>query len=137
MMPPESPQMNLLSKALLSLIAIHFTILHVIAGNIPTIDPAFTNRFAELKQAAGFVEQPTDDIRNEWRPNLQLWVGVKAVEGKKQTVYFVQLTTLPTPATNIWGEAWQPALRTNNFGWSGTNKSATPKRAEYIHPLYP
>jgi len=128
--------MNLLSKVLLGLIAIQFAILHVSAGNIPTIDPAFTNKFAELKQAARFIEQPADDTRNEWKPNLQLWVGVKAVEGKKQTIYFVQLTTLPAPKTNIWGEPWQPALRTNDFSWSGTNKSA-PKRAEYVNPLYP
>jgi len=134
---PESPRMKLLRNTLLSLIAIQFTILHVLAGKVPTIDPAFTNKFAELKQAAGFVEQPADDVRNDWKPHLQLWMGVKAQEGKSQTIYFVQLTTLPTPATNIWGEPWQPALRTNDFSWSGTNKSVAPKRAEYVNALYP
>ena len=129
--------MNRLCKFLPSLIAIQFTILPVIAGNVSTIDPAFTNKFAELKQSTGFVEQSADDAHNDWKPNLQLWVGVKAVEGKQQTIYFVQLTTLPTPKTNIWGEPWQPALRTNDFAWSGTNKSAAPKRAEYVHLLYP
>lgn len=110
----------------------------VIADGAPiTIDSAFTNKFAELREAAGFVEQPGDDTRNEWKPNLQLWVGVKAVEGEKQTIYFVQLTTLPTPEKNIWGEPWQPARRTNGFSWSGTNKSAAPKHAEYVNPLYP
>jgi hypothetical protein len=101
------------------------------------IDSAFTNKFAELKEAAGFIEQPAADARNEWRPNLQLWMGVKAVEGKKQTIYFVQLTTLATPQTNIWGEPWQPTLRTNNWSWRGTNKNAAPKRAEYVNSLYP
>lgn len=108
-----------------------------ISEGAPVIDPVFTSKFTELKQAAGFIEQPTGDTRNEWQPNLQLWVGVKAVEGKKQTVYFVQLTTLATPQTNIWGEPWQPALRTNSFSWTGTNKTVAPKRAEYVNPLYP
>jgi hypothetical protein len=129
--------MNLLRQVLLSLIAVQVTILHVIAGSIPTIDPAFTNKFAELKQAAGFIEQPADDGQNDWKPNLQLWVGVKAVEGTKQTIYFVQLTTLPTPKTNIWGEPWQPALRTNGFSWAGTNQSAATRHAEYVNALYP
>ncbi|HEX5220282.1 MAG TPA: hypothetical protein VFZ59_11995 [Verrucomicrobiae bacterium] len=129
--------MNLSCNVLLSLIAVRLAILHVMAGNSPTIDPAFTNKFAELKQAAGFVEQAADDSENVWKPNLQLWVGVKAVEGKKQTIYFVQLTTLATPQTNIWGEPWQPTLRTNGFSWTGTNKSAAPKHAEYVNALYP
>ena len=129
--------MNLMRKVLLSLITIQVAILNVNAGNISAIDPAFTNKFPELKQATGFVEQPADDTQNDWKPTLQLWVGVKAQEGKKQTIYFVQLTTLATPATNIWGEPWQPALRTNDFSWSGTNKNVAPKRAEYVNCLYP
>jgi len=102
-----------------------------------TIDPAFTNKFSELRQAAGFVEQSPDDTQNEWRPHRQLWVGVKAVEGKKQTIYFVQLTTLPPPSTNANGQPWQPALRTNDWSWRGTNKDAAPKRAQFVSSLYP
>jgi hypothetical protein len=134
---PESPRMNLLPKVPLSLLAVQLTIMQVVAGSLPAVDCAFTNRFAELKLAAGFVEQPADDSQNDWKPYLQLWVGVKALEGKKETIYFVQLTTLAPPKTNIWGEPWQPTLRTNGFSWSGTNKTAAPQRAEYVNALYP
>jgi hypothetical protein len=88
-----------------------------------TIDPAFSNGFAPLKQATGFIEQPADSAQADWKPNLQLWVGVKAVEGAKQTIYFVQLTTLPPPLTNADGKAWQPVLRTNDWAWSPSNKT--------------
>jgi len=100
-------------------------------------DPAFASGLATLKQATGFVEQSSDEVLNEWRPHLQLWVGVKAVEGKKQTLYYVQLTTLSPPLTNADGQVWQPVLRTNDWSWPGTNKNVAPKRAQFISPLYP
>jgi len=138
---PEPTDMILVPRttlALAALVVISLSGAEVQAENAPlTIDPAFTNKFTELKQAAGFIEQPADDARNEWSPHLQLWLGVKAVEGKKQTVYFVQLTTLPPPLTNANGRVWQPGLRTNGWSWPGTNKNAAPKHAEYVNPLYP
>jgi hypothetical protein len=60
-----------------------------------------------------------------------LLVGVKAVDGSKRTIYFVQLTTLPPPATNAAGQPWQPRLRTNHWAWSPTN------RTQFITSNYP
>jgi|SRR5438552_3682703 len=93
----------------------------------PALDPAFSNGLATLKQAAGFIEDPQS--ATEWKPKLQLLVGVKAVEGSKRTIYFVQLTTLPPPQTN--SGPWRPTLRTNDWSWSATNK------AEFVTALYP
>jgi hypothetical protein len=102
------------------------------------IDPALAQGFAALKQAASFTAQRADDLRNDWQPHLQLWVGVKATSGKKQTLSFVQLTTLQPPTTNTVGGLWQPVLRTNDWSWpSSTNKNAALSRAQYITPGYP
>jgi len=91
------------------------------------IDPAFAAGLPTLKQAAGFIEDPQSST--DWKPNLQLLVGVKAVEGSKRTIYFVQLTTLPPRATN--SGPWQPTLRTNDWSWSTSNK------AQFVSTLYP
>ncbi len=95
----------------------------------PTPDPVFSAGLATLKQAAGFIEDPRPST--DWKPNLQLLVGVKAVEGSKRIIYFVQLTTLPPPSTNSLGQPWQPLLRTNDWAWSGSNK------AQFVTTLYP
>jgi len=140
---PDKPDMKPFSIAVLllaHLVAWTSRGADIAANNAPiAIDSAFTNQFTALKQAAGFVEQSSDDPQNDWSPYLQLWVGVKAVEGKKQTIYFVQLTTLATPEKNEWSEPWQPTLRTNHWSWSWseTNKPVTPKRAQFVSPLYP
>jgi hypothetical protein len=84
-----------------------------------------------LKRATGFIEDQPNQSPTNWKPNLQLWVGVKAVEGSKRTIYFVQLTTLPPPPTNSLGQPWQPILRTNNWAWSPSNKT------QFVTPLYP
>ena len=87
------------------------------------IDAAFTAVLAKLKQAAGFVEHQPGQATTDWRPGLQLLVGVRAVENSKRTIYFVQLTTMRPPLTNSAGQPWQPTLRTNHWGWSPTNKT--------------
>ena len=97
-------------------------------GDSPTsLDSAFSTGLATLKQATGFIEDLGSTTG--WKPNLQLLVGVKAVEGSKRTIYFVQLTTLPWPATN--SAPGLPILRTNDWAWSGTN------RAQFVTALYP
>ena len=101
------------------------------AGAVATLDPVFSPGFAKLKQAANFVEDQPDQSPTDWQPHLQLWVGVKAVEGTKRSVYFVQLTTLPPPPTNSMGQLWQPALRTNHWAWSPTNQT------QFVTALYP
>ena len=93
----------------------------------PTLDPAFSAGLATLKQAAGFIEDPRPST--DWKPDLQLLVGVKAVEGSKRIIYFVQLTTLRPPLTN--SGPWQPTLRTNDWAWSSSNK------AQFVTSLYP
>src|SRR5262245_16263461 len=96
-----------------------------------TLDPAFSAGLAKLKQATGFIEDQANQSPTDWKPNLQLLVGVKAVEGSKRTIYFVQLTTLPPPPTNFLGQPWQPTLRTNNWAWSPSNKT------QFVTALYP
>src|SRR2546427_3417974 len=75
----------------------------------PAVDPVFSAGLRMLKQTTGFIEDPTSST--DWKPNLQLLVGVKAVEGSKRTSYFVQLTTLPSLPTNSLGQLWLPILR--------------------------
>jgi hypothetical protein len=104
---------------------------------LPAIDPVLVEKFAALPQTDGFVPGAPTNASTAWAPQLRLWMGVKATEGKKQTVYFVQLTTLPTLTLNEWREPWQPALRTNHWSWHGTNQNVAATRAEYVMPLYP
>ena len=102
------------------------------------LDPLFVEGFVVLKQTAAFTAQGPDDPRVAWRPNLQLWVGVKATRAKKQTIGFVQLTTLPPSSTNDIGRHWQPELRTNEWWWSATtNRNGLLNRSQFITPLYP
>ncbi len=123
--------MKLLSNALsLLLVIVAFTsrCTNAATGDSPpTLDPAFSTGLAKLKQATGFIE--VSQSSTDWKPNLQLLVGVKAVEGSKRTIYFVQLTTLPPPPTN--SEPWRPILRTNDWAWSASNK------AQFVTTLYP
>jgi len=102
------------------------------------IDPAFASGLAVLKRATGTIEGGPDRTQTDWRPNLQLLIGVKAVEGAKQTVGFVELTTLRPPPTNAAGQPWNPVLQTNSFTWSNTNETpAVSHEAGYISRLYP
>lgn len=98
---------------------------------ITNVDSAFVAGLAKLKQAAGFLDDPTGQSTTDWKPNLQLLVGVKAVDGSKRTIYFVQLTTVRPPPTNAAGQLWQPLLRTNHWSWSATNKT------QFITSNYP
>jgi hypothetical protein len=84
-----------------------------------------------LKRAAGFIEDQPGQSSTDWKPNRQLWVGFKAVEGSRRTLYFVQLTTSVSPRTNSAGQPWQPVLRTNKWAWSRTNKT------QFVSELYP
>jgi hypothetical protein len=109
--------MKFLSNALSLLLAsVAFTVhcASAATGDLPpALDPAFLAGLTTLKQATGFIEDPRSST--DWKPNLQLLVGVKAVEGSKRTLYFVQLTTLPPLPTNSLGQPWQPILRTNDW----------------------
>jgi len=109
------------------------------AGHLPVpLDPAFTNGLAAIKASTGFIESPPAPVQTRWMPNLQVLVGVKAVEGLKQTVRFVELTTLRPPPTNSAGTPWTAPLRTNKWNWSATNgPAATNQSAEYVSAIYP
>jgi hypothetical protein len=85
------------------------------------IDPAFAPGLATLKKATGTIESRPDRTQTDWQPNLQLLIGVKAIDPPKQTIGFVELTTLRPPPTNALGRPWSPALQTNAFAWSNTN----------------
>jgi hypothetical protein len=104
--------------------------------NDRTIDRAFAPGLAILKKTTGLIEDQPEQLQTDWKPDLQLLVGVKTVEGSKQTVYFVELTTLLPPTTNATGQPWSPALHTNWFGWSN-NVSKTKTTAKYVSSLYP
>jgi hypothetical protein len=95
------------------------------------MDSAFSAGLAKLKHATGFIEDPPGQSQADWKPNLQLLVGVKAVEGSKHTIHFVELTTVQPPLTNAIGQPWQPLLRTNGWAWSPTNKT------QFISSNYP
>jgi hypothetical protein len=102
------------------------------------VDPAFTNGLAALTTSTGFIESRPGPPQTQWQPNLQVLVGVRAVEGEKQTVRIVELTTLRPPPTNAWGQPWTPPLRTNKWNWAITNSpTATSQSAEYVSPIYP
>ncbi len=102
------------------------------------IDPVFAPGLAALKKAAGAIESQPDRSQTDWRPNLQLLIGVKAIDEAKQTVGLVELTTLRPPPTNAMGQPWSPALQTNTFSWSNTNgPSPVNHEARYISHLYP
>ena len=116
---------------LTSLAVIHLTRAAEIPFASPAVDSAFTNPLAKLKRATGIIEDTPGQSTTEWKPGLQLLVGVKAVEGAKRTLYFVELTTVLPPATNSVGQPWQPLLRTNHWAWSRTNK------ARFITTNYP
>ncbi len=103
-----------------------------------TIDPVFAPGLATLKKVTGTIESQPDRSQTDWRPQLQLLIGVKAIDVSKTTVGFVELTTLRPPPTNALGQPWNPALQTNAFAWSNTNGS-TPvnHEARFISRLYP
>src|ERR1051326_892015 len=124
--------MKLRSNALLLLLAgVAFTVgcANAATSDSPAIDPAFSAGLATVKQAAGFSEDSQSST--DWKPGLQLLVGVKAVESSKRTIYFVQLTTLPALPTNPLGQPWPSMLRTNDWAWSPSNK------AQFVTALYP
>jgi len=128
------PDMNSLSRTQRILVSAVLASLSVVrctsavTGDSPTaLDPAFSAGLATVKHATGFIEDRASST--DWKPNLQLLVGVQAVEGSKRTIYFVQLTTLPPTPTN--SEPWQPALRTNDWSLSASNK------ARFVATLYP
>jgi len=101
-------------------------------------DPAFAPGLALLKQMTGITESRAEELQTDWRPNLQLLIGVKAIEGAKATVGFVELTTLQPPPTNAAGRPWSPGRQTNSFTWSNTNETpAVSHAATYISRLYP
>jgi hypothetical protein len=103
-----------------------------------TVNPVFAPGLVVLKKATGTIESRTDGPQTDWRPNLQLLIGVRAVEGSRQTVGFVELTTLCPPPTNAAGQPWSPVLQTNLFAWSSTNEApAVSHEAGYISRLYP
>jgi len=102
------------------------------------IDPVFAPGLTLLKKVTGTVESPLDSTQTDWKPQLQLLIGVKAIEASRMTIGFVELTTLRPPTTNTLGQPWTPALQTNTFAWSNTNEpSPASHEARYISHLYP
>jgi hypothetical protein len=103
-----------------------------------SLDPVFARGLVILKKVTGTIEGPSDRSQTDWQPHLQLIIGVKAVDAPKQTVGFVELTTLCPPATNTAGRPWRPDLQTNSFSWSNTNETpAVSHEARYTSRLYP
>ena len=103
-----------------------------------SIDPVFVSGLATLKKVTGTVAGQAGQSQTDWRPNLQLLIGVKAIEPARQTVGFVELTTLRPPPTNDLGLPWSPGLQTNTFSWTATNgPSPVSHDFSYISHLYP
>ena len=106
-------------------------------SNVATIDPIFEPGLEILKKATRFSADSAAPSSMEWQPGLQLLVGFKAVEGSKQTIHFVELTTLTPSSATLAGGASRPMLQTNVFGWSGTNRAAKNKSLVLVSSLYP
>jgi len=124
-------QRILVSAVLASLTVIHCGRAAEGPATVTILAPVFAPGLAKLKQATGFIADQPNQSSTDWKPNLQLLVGVKAVEGSRLTIYFVLLTTLPPPPPNSLGQPWQPVLRTNGWAWSPSN------RAQFITTHYP
>jgi hypothetical protein len=101
-------------------------------------DPVYAPGLATLKKITGTIPSRSDRRQTEWKPNLQLLIGVKVVDGSRQTIRFVELTTLRPPPTNALGQPRRPTLQTNTFSWSDTNgTSSVDREASYVSRLYP
>ncbi|HWN97473.1 MAG TPA: hypothetical protein VNT99_20745 [Methylomirabilota bacterium] len=127
---PQRPH-TLIVAVLASLAVIHLARAAESPFASTNIDSAFSAGLAKLKRATGFIEDQPGQSATDWKPGLQLLVGVKAVESSKRTIYFVELTTMDPPTTNSAGQPWRPLLRTNHWAWSRTNK------ARFITTNYP
>lgn len=96
-------------------------------------DGPFEAGFAKLHSRITTDPSPT----NVWSPHLRLLVGVDATEGTKQTICFVELTTIKPPATNTNGKPWAPVFETNGFSWTSTNQSHITTKEKFVWALYP
>lgn len=99
------------------------------------VDPAFQTGLAAWLSTNSIAEAPVANAPAEWAPHLQLLIGVKAVAGRKETVHFIELTTLPSISTLADDEATRPKLQTNRLDWSSTNANAGP--LEFVTRLMP
>jgi hypothetical protein len=105
-------------------------------SRLPEIDATFTPSLENVKRLSQISPAAPNEVGLQWKPNLRLLLGVKAVSSSTETISFVELTTLPPPLTDRAGTPWTPILQTNRFDWSGTNRSSR-RTVEFVSSLYP
>ncbi len=102
------------------------------------LDPCFRPGLVVLKKAAGFMEETPDPHGTEWVPNLKLLIGVKAVDGPKQNIYFVELSTIGDIQSNGAVQLAHPVWHTNRFNCPGPEGSSqTNLLLEFTYRLVP
>ena len=132
----HSLRINLIGLIVIAIIAVTVSTSVRAAGG--TIDPSFSPGLLKLKAISRIAEEQSDPPHTDWQPGLRLLIGVKAVEASRQTVSFVELTTLRPASSNAPGHPWKPAQQTNTFGWTDTNKvRSAAHTALFISTLYP
>lgn len=104
-------------------------------ADLSAMDPAFEPGLAILRKTKGIVEELPDKSGTLWAPDLQLLIGVKATEGAKQELYFVELTTLAAPTTD---PSSQTPWHTNRIDLAGVHSgSGTNTPLEFRYRLAP
>lgn len=96
-----------------------------------SIDPAFESGLTALKKATGFTREAND--QQTAARDLRLLIGVKALEGAKRSLYFVELTTIRASETNFPSTTY-----TNRISWPGS-EAASPANMvfEFVYRLAP
>ena len=96
-----------------------------------SLDPAFESGLPALRKATGFTEEMAD--QQTAANDLRLLIGVKAVEGAKRSLYFVELTTMRTSQTNSTRTVY-----TNRISWPGSESPAQTNTVfEFVYTLAP
>ena len=80
-----------------------------------SVDPDFKKGLSVLRKTTGIIEGFQDANQVEWASDLQLLIGVKASEGAKRTINFIELSTIPSSLTNLIDPAWDRVWHTNRF----------------------
>ncbi|HLH52192.1 MAG TPA: hypothetical protein VKY92_01050 [Verrucomicrobiae bacterium] len=103
-----------------------------------SFDPAFEAGLAALRKATGIVKGVGDQKQADTNSDLQLLIGVKATEGAKRSVYFVELTTIRAHRTNSVSMPSDSVLYTNRVSWPGpAHASHTNMPFEFVYSLAP
>jgi hypothetical protein len=101
------------------------------------IDPAFAPGLVAFRKTISVTDSASAQQTSE-KPDLRLLIGVKAVEGIKRDVYFVELTSMRQAGQNSVGGSSSPIWHTNRINWPGSQPAShTNKTFEFVYRLVP